>query len=211
MVCLSPAAGRVGDDLAVGDSGVTLVDGRGQIESCFVGRLVETRESHTRVGGFHLRDDILLAFVGAQIEAAKLIVEMSGVFDVQGCGTGRKLVIEAKGRALVFFVQRNLGGLGLSARRRSHVMEVDLNRIQRDGGAGFAELEVDGLVAIKGVVGEVDVDGKGIVIGRRTAGQALRHRCAAGKQADSEDKQELFHRYTLSGNGRYPTSMKGNT
>ena len=88
---LVAGAGRVGDDLAVGDRGVALVDDGGDVEGRLVGRLVEAGEGHARVGRFHLRDFVLAALVGAQIEAAQLVVQMAGVLDVHRRRPGGKL------------------------------------------------------------------------------------------------------------------------
>src|SRR5208283_4417932 len=74
-------AGRVGNNLAVGDGGVALVDNRGDVKGRLVVRLVEAREGNARVGGLHLRHFVFAALISAEVKAAQLVIEMSGVLD----------------------------------------------------------------------------------------------------------------------------------
>jgi hypothetical protein len=56
-------AGLVGDDLAVGDGGVALVDGERNGEGSLEGRLVKAGKGAAGVGGFKLCDGVI-AFGG---------------------------------------------------------------------------------------------------------------------------------------------------
>src|SRR5208337_1452945 len=190
---LVAGASSVGDDLAVGNGGVALVHNRGDIKGRLVGRLVKAGESHARVGGLHLRHFVLPAVVSAQIEAAQLVVEMTGVLDVQGGWTRGKLLVHGERRHLVLFVSGDLRGLGLATSGYGHLMKIDFHGIEGDGVAGLVELEINDLVALVAIVREIDVDGKPVMFGRGAARKALRKRRATGKQTSRQHEQNSFH------------------
>ena len=134
---------------------------------------------------------------------------MAGVLDVNHRRTGGKFFVDVEGRLLVLVVERNLRGLRLAAGGHGDVVEVDLDGVQRDRRRRLAELEIDGFIAVEGIVREIDVDGQRIMIGRRASGKALRDGCAASKQAGYTNKQDLFHS-TLSGSEDYLVTDEGN-
>src|SRR5208337_3116804 len=146
-----------------------------------------------RVGRFHLRDFVLAALIGAEIEAAQLVVEMSGEFDLYLGWTGRELIGNREGCRLIFLVCGYLRGLCLPAGADRDFVEIDLQRVERNRVARFAELEVDRLVALITIRREVDVYRECIVIGRRAARQALGESWTAGKQTGCKHKQVVLH------------------
>ena len=75
-------ARRVGDDRAVRDRVVAVVDDRGQRERRLEGRLVERREHPARVGRFELGDRVAPVVGLAQIQAAQIVVQDAVVADV---------------------------------------------------------------------------------------------------------------------------------
>ena len=61
----------------------------------------------------------------------------------------------------------------------------------------LGESEVDALVAVVSVVGEVHVDGERVVIGIRASGKALRHSSAAGQKTRNQRQAGFVSYHTL--------------
>ena len=66
---------RVGDNGAVGDGVIAVVDDRGEREGGLERRLVERRKHPPRVGRFELRDGVAALVRLAQVEPAQIAVE----------------------------------------------------------------------------------------------------------------------------------------
>ena len=94
---------------------------------------------------------------------------MAGVFDVECRRARRQLLFNGKDCSLVLFVGRDLRSLGLSARRYRDVVEVNLNRVQRNAVRWVGKLEVDGFIAIEAASRKVNVDDERVMIGRGAA------------------------------------------
>ena len=126
---LAGCAGGVGDLVGVGDDGVGGVDGEGYVEGGLVGGLVEAGEGAAGVSGLELGYGVVAGLGLGEIEAAELVVEDSGVGDVEGDLTCGELVREGKGGLLFRVVEGDLRGLGTCFDGE----EFDLGGVEGDG------------------------------------------------------------------------------
>ena len=124
--------GLIGNNGAVRDRVVVLVDRRGKLERRLQRRLVERREHPARVGGLELTHRVPAIVRLAEIQPPELIVQDALVLQVYLRLAGRDLTRQGERRLLPRRIERHLGGLAAATRDHADRVERDLGGIQRD-------------------------------------------------------------------------------
>ena len=146
---------RIRDLPAVRDRRVAGVDHQRHVERRLVRRLVEGRKGAPRIGRFHLADGVVTAVGLAQVKAAQLVVEQTGVGNVDGGGATRNRARDLERRRLVFLVERDRCGLRSAGILDRDVAKRDLRRMQRDRRRRRGERHGDRLAAAEGGLLEI--------------------------------------------------------
>ena len=109
----------------------------------------------------------VLAIVGlAQIKAAKLAVQYSGVADVQRCRAGGEGLLERERGHLLVFVGSDFGGLRFTAGTNCRFGKGNFGGVQNNRRGRLEDMDCDRLVACEVFLFEIHVDCELIVIGR---------------------------------------------
>jgi hypothetical protein len=179
---LPPRSRRIGRDRAVRDRVVPRVDHGGEIEGRLHRRLVEGREHPPRVGGFELRHRVAAIVRLAQIEAAQLVIESAGVFDVQSRRSGGDSFRDDQRRELRLLVDFGPRRLCRAASLDGDLLEGDLRRVEDDAIGRLGDTDVDRFFAGERRARQVGRDRQGVVIRLDVVGKApCRRRRGGGR------------------------------
>ena len=128
---------HVGDDLSVRDRRIVAIDGERDVEGRLDGRLIEARKRAPRVGRLELRDRVVARRALAQIEAPQLVIEDSGVADVDLRRSFLDGLRHRQRRRFILRIERHRRFLRPRAGAHGHVVELDVERVQHDGSRGL--------------------------------------------------------------------------
>ncbi len=178
---------------AVRNRRVAVVDQQRDIERRFVCGLVKRGECASRVGRFHLADRVATAVRLAQIKPAQLVIENSGVRDLDRGAAFRQRARHGKRRHLVLFVERHACGLHAAACRDRHLAKLNLRGVQRHGGRRVLHIHLDRFATAERGVLQVGREPERVPRRDHVARQPLRGgRSGQGKQS-CQDDHDLPH------------------
>ncbi len=190
---------RVGDHPAVGERHVATVDRQRDVEGRLEGWLVEARECASRVGRLELRDGVALVVLGAEIEAAQLVVEDAAVADVDLRAALRQRLRHREGCGLTLFVERDGRRLPRRAAFDRDLAERDFRRVEDDRARRLRDVDTNRFRPVEARLGEVDVEAQVVVTRGHPGRQALGRRGGGDHESKSEggDASQSAHGGTI--------------
>ena len=147
---------RVGNHLPIRDYVQVFVRDDGDVECSLVVGLVKRRKGAASVGVFELSGRVFPALiVFADVEAAQFIIQFSGVANLNCRWTLCKRLVDRQVCHLLFFVERDMGGLVTSAAGDGHRLKVNARCVEDDLRGGLQHTHLDGFYTREGVVRKV--------------------------------------------------------
>src|SRR5215472_3807650 len=183
-------SGGIRDYLAVGNYRHSLVRDHRYVKTRLVDRLIERRKHASRVGVFELGRSVFSTLVVfADVKAAHLIVQNSGVQDVNTDWTSEKRIVDLKCRGFLGLVRGDLGTLGASTAGDLHLMKSNVGGVEHDLRRGLQQSNLYRFIPFEGIPHKIGTETKSISVRDCSLRKPLGH----SRESQAQNKKQAFH------------------